>query len=225
MTVRTCRAAVLATAIAVCGSPGAARAVPILDAPDVEELVQQLAEAAAVQGICYGWHVQVQDDDGTQSGTEFGSSRGVGLPAEDRSCPRFMVFRASLRYTSESSESEDSGSFYVFGNVGGGPDERDLRRVGVSEQALLGRNDDLALANAVLALPALVAERGLAPPVPAEATEGAIPAADRPTNQPGSDWTRAYGHFIFLSVVLIGGGLGWAAWAWAADRFNFQQGQ
>lgn len=215
------RCLLLAMALSVLGPLHTAGAVPILDAPDAEELSRQLAEATAVQGICYGWRVQVRDDSGIDSGTDLGSSRGVNLPAEHQSCPRFMVFQADLHYTSESSESSDSASFFVFANVGGGPDDRDLRRVGVSESALLGTKDDLALANAVLALPALVAERGLAPPVPAQGTEGTIPAADRPTNTPGSDWTRAYGPFILLSVVLMVGGLGWAVWAWAADRFHF----
>ena len=206
--------------MAVSGPIGGAEARPILDAAHAEEVAAQLAEATAVQGICYGWQVQIDDDDDTYSGTELGSSRGVGLPAEHPSCPRFMVFRADLRYTSESSESSDSALFYVFANVGGGPDEEDLRRVGISGEALLGDKDDLAIANAVLALPALVAEHGLAPPVPAVSTEGTIPAADRATGRPGSDWVRAYGAFILLSAALLVGGLGWAGWAWAAERFD-----
>ncbi|HEV2759368.1 MAG TPA: hypothetical protein VGV86_07355 [Acidimicrobiales bacterium] len=214
------RAVLLGLAIAVYGPIGGADARPILETAFAEEVAAQLAEATAVQGICYGWQVQIDDDDGTDSGTEVGSSRGAGLAAEHPSCPRFMVFRAELHYTSESSESSDSARFYVWANVGGGPDEEDLRRVGVSGEALLGNNDDLAIANAVLALPALVAEHGLAPPVPAVSTEGTIPAADRPTGRPGSDWIRAYGVFAFLSAALVIGGLGWAGWAWAADRFG-----
>jgi hypothetical protein len=148
------RAVLLGFAIAVSGPIGGAEASPILDAAHAEEVAAQLAEATAVQGICYGWQVRIDDDDGTYSGTELGSSRGVGLAAEHPSCPRFMVFRADLHYTSESSESSDSALFYVFANVGGGPDEEDLRRVGISGEALLGDKDDLAIANAVLALPA-----------------------------------------------------------------------
>lgn len=214
------RAVPLGLLIAVSGPLGAAEARPILDTAHAEEVAGQLAEATAVQGICYGWQVRIQDDDGTFGGIEAGSSRGVGLPAEHPSCPRFMVFRADLHYTSASSESSDSASFFVFTNVTGGPDEQDLRRVGVSGEALLGDKDDLAIANAVLALPTLVAERRLAPPVPAVVTEGTIPAVDRPTGRPGSDWIRAYGAFVLLSVALVVGGLGWAAWAWAAHRFH-----
>lgn len=220
---RARQALLLAAAIAFSSPLGPAGARPILERADGEELARQLAEATEVQGICYGWRVQIQDDSGSSSGTDLGSSRGVDLPAEDPSCPRFMVFRADLHYTSESSESADSASFYVFGNVAGGPDEEDLRRVGVSGEALLGGKDDVALANAVLALPAIVAERGLAPPVPADTTEGTIPEADGPTNRPGSDWLRAYGPFVALSLGMVAVGLGWAAWAWASVRFKFAE--
>ena len=219
MTARAARIAVL-VAVLVLGPASAAGAVPILDPADAEELAAQLAEATRVQGICYGWYVNVWDEGAGTSRADIGSSRGVGQPAEHQSCPRFLVFRADLRYTPESSESEDSATFYVFGNVTGGPDDRDLRRLGVSESALVGNDDDLALINAVQALPALVAERRLAGVVPAEPTEGTIPAADRPTNTPGSDWTRSYGHFVLLSAVLVLGGLGWAAYAWAEDRYG-----
>lgn len=218
---RTARAALLALVLAVAGAATPAGAVPILDPVDAEDLARELAEATTVQGICYGWQVTVRDDSGTYSGTDVGSSLGAGLNAAgDRLCPRFIVFRADIHYTAESSESEDSASFLVFANVGGGPDDRDLRRVGVTESSLLGSKDDLGLINAVQALPALVAEKRLAAAVPAAPTEGTIPAADRPTNRPDSDWARAYGEFLGISAVLFFGGLGWAGWAWASDRFG-----
>ena len=217
------RAVVLGLGLVLLAPAAPAGAVPILDPLDAQELVQELAEATAVQGICYGWRVAVSDDSGTFTGTDVGSSRGVGVPAEgDRACPRFVVFRADLHYTSESSESEDSASFHVFANVGGGPDDRDLRRAGVTEDSLLGSKDDLGLINAVQALPALVAERRLAPPVAADATEGTIPATDRATNRPGSDWTRSYGEFLGIAAVLFFGGLGWAGWAWLSERFGLK---
>ena len=192
-------------------------AVPILEPADAQELAAQLAEATEAQGICYGWSVTVYDEGRGSSEVDVGSSRGVGQSAE-QSCPRFIVFRADVVYTPESSESEDSASFYLFGNVANGPTEDDLRRVGFSAKALVGNDDDLALINAVQALPVLVAERRIAGAVPADPTEGTIPAQDRPTNRPGSDWTRTYGHFVLLSVVLVLGGLGWAAYAWLAER-------
>jgi hypothetical protein len=214
-------AVVLFLVLAIVGPATPAGAVPILDPLDAQELVQELAEATAVQGICYGWQVTVRDDAGIYTGTDLGSSLGVGVtPVGNRACPRFVVFQADLRYTAESSESEDSASFLVLANVGGGPDDRDLRRVGVTEESLLGSKDDLGLINAVQALPALVAEKRLAAAVPPEPTEGTIPAADRPTNRPGSDWTRAYGEFLGVAAVMVLGGLGWAGWAWASDRLG-----
>ena len=212
----------LAVALSVLGAAAPAEAVPILDPADAQELAQELAEAAEVQGICYGWEVDVRDDSGISTGRDVGSSRGVGLPAPDVSCPRFVVFQADVHYTSESSESEDSASFLIFTNVGGAPLESDLRRVGVDGASLLGSKDDLALINAVQALPALMAERGLAPVIPAEPTEGTIPEADFPTNRPGSDWSRAYGEFLWLAGLLVVGGLGWAGWAWAKNRFGLE---
>lgn len=215
------RALLLALPLVIAGPAAPAGAAPILDPLDAQELARELADATAVQGICYGWRVTVRDDSGIYSGTDLGSSLGVGIPPEgDRSCPRFVVFQADLHYTSESSESEDSASFFVVANVGGGPDDRDLRRVGVNEDSLLGAEDDLGLINAVQALPALVAEKRLAATVPVDATEGTIPTTDFPTNRPGSDWTRAYGEFLGLAAVAFVGGLGWAGWAWASDRFG-----
>ena len=42
---------------------GAASAVPILDSADATELASTLAEASQAQGgICYGWHVQINDE-------------------------------------------------------------------------------------------------------------------------------------------------------------------
>jgi len=198
-----------------------ASAVPILDAEDAAELAEELVEATAVQGICYGWDVTVHDAAGTYSGIDTDSSRGVGEPAQVPSaCPRWMVFEAVLTYTSESSESEDSAVFRVESNVEGAPREEDLRRVGIDGDALLGVTDDLAIINATRALPALAAERGLAPPLVLERNTAAIPAVDRPTSGPGSDWTRSYGDFILLSVLFMIGGLTWAGGAWAVSRFD-----
>jgi len=197
---------------------GPAGALPILAQPDAEELAADLEEAAEVQGICYGWRVRVNDSDRILSGEDVGSSRGVGLPAQDVSCPRWMVFEAILTYTSASSESEDSATFRVWSNVPGAPLEANLRRVGVDSAALLGENDDVAVINATLALPALAAELRLAPPLPLDRNTEGIPEVDRPTGTPGSDWLRTYGVYLALSGVLVVGGLVWAGWAWVAGR-------
>lgn len=209
--------ALLAAATIVAGA-GSASALPILDPEDAAEVVQELAEATEVQGICYGWDVTVNDAAGTYSGVDLGSSRGVGVPAQ--ACDRWMVFEAFLTYTSESSETEDSATFRVTSNVMGAPREQDLRVVGIDGDALLGVTDDLAIINAARALPALAAERGLVPPLVLERNNEDIPAVDRPSPGTGSDWTRNYGDHLLLSVLFMIGGLTWAGGAWAVDRFD-----
>lgn len=214
----------LVAAMVVLGSATPAAALPILDPQQADGLAADLAEAAEVQGICYGWQVRVDDAAGTLSGVDMGSSRGVGTSAEDPSCPRWMVFEASVSYKSSSSESEDSASFAVWSNVAGAPSESDLRRVGVSGGALLGTADDMGIVNATLALPALAAELRLAPALPLERNTADIPAVDRPTGQPGSDWIRSYGKFLLLFGLFVVIGLAWAGWAWAADRYDWKTG-
>lgn len=196
-------------------------ALPVLEPADAEELAAELAEATAVQGICYGWKVTVHDEEAGTTAVDAGSSRGVGTSVEDPSCRRWMVFEADLTYTPSSSESEDSASFWVQSNVSGAPYEPELRRVGITGGDLLGSEDDLGVINATLALPALAAELRLAPALPVEPNLEEIPQADRPTGEPGPDWTRSYGHFLLLALVLVLGGAGWAGWAWAAERYGW----
>ncbi len=123
-----------------------------------------------------------------------------------------MIFEATVTYTSASSEAEDSASFSVSSNVAGAPSSTDLRDNGITEGALLGNNDDQAVANATLLLPALMAEKGLAEPISLEANTQALPASDKATGTPGSDWLRKYGAAVAVTALLFLGGLGWAAW-------------
>ena len=59
-------AAAAALALAMLVVPVApAGAAPILDDGDATELANALAEATEEQGVCYGWEVVVQDDDGS----------------------------------------------------------------------------------------------------------------------------------------------------------------
>ena len=222
MTGRRAAASVIAVALVlVLSAARPVAALPILEPADADELAAELAEAAEVQGICYGWEVTVDDQATNVRSVDVGSSRGAGLDVRDPSCPRWMVFQADLTYTPSSSESEDSAAFRVWTNVGGAPDESDLRRVGITGDALLGSADDLAVINATLALPALAAERRLAPALPVERDAGDVPPTDGPTNPPGPDWSRTYGHFILLAVAFVVGGLGWAGWAWLSDRYQW----
>lgn len=183
-----------------------AGALPILEEGDAVELANKLAEATEEQGVCFGWSVDVQDDGGSLSGTDTGSSLGPGRSPYDPACSPYVVFRASLHYTSEASEAADSATYSIDSNLPGF-DARSLDGLGISGSGLLGGNDDIVVANATALLPALVAEQGLAPPIPIEETAGTtIPAADRPTNTPGSDlWRTHWAAYSFTGLLLLGG--------------------
>ena len=189
-----------------------AGALPVLEGADANELAQALAEATEDQDVCYGWEVTVYDYGGSGDGVDEGSSLGVGKSANAAECARWVIFEASITYTSQASESEDSASFSVASNVVGGPSSADLRDNGITEGALLGNKDDQTVANATLLLPALMAEKGLAEPISLEANTQALPAGDKATGTPGSDWLRKYGAAVAVAALVFLGGLGWAAW-------------
>lgn len=199
--------------VALSATPGTAAAVPILAPADAAELVEALAEAYAVQGVCYGWSVIVQDDEGSSGGADVGSHTAVGSRIAERECPRYVVFMANIHYTSSWSEAEDDASFSLRTNIPGGPTTDSLKRVGIRDNALLGDDDDVTVANAVSALPLLVADLGLAPPVPLEANTDPLPAGDAATGQPGSDlWRQNAFMYVFLMLLFVGAA-GWLAYA------------
>jgi len=150
----------------------------------------------------------VQDDGGSLSGIDEGSSFGPGVNPFDMTCARHVIFTARIHYTSEVSEAADSASFSVVSSLPGF-DVDDLSGLGVSSDGLLGSDDDLVIANATALLPALVAEQGLAPPVPIEETTGTVPPSDRPTNTPGSDRWRTYWPAFAFTGFLVVAGLAW----------------
>lgn len=203
---------VLGTAVLITGGAQPAAAVPVLDAADATELAQALADATEDQDVCYGWKVTVYDYGGGGDGIDQGSSLGVGQTAIQTQCPRYVVFEAYVTYTSSASESEDSASFDVTSNIPGAPTSADLRDNGISGGGLLGADDDQVVANATLLLPALMAEKGLAEPISLEANTQPLPASDRATGTPGSDWLRKYGAAVAVAALTLLGGLGWAAW-------------
>jgi hypothetical protein len=108
--VRRAAAVALAGALLVL-SPAAASADVIFDPADADELASVLAEAYTDQGVCYGWHVNV-DNVGVQE-ESVGSNFGAGRSADAGSCKATVEFWANITYTSEASESEDSSSYDV----------------------------------------------------------------------------------------------------------------
>ena len=201
-----------AIAAAALGWAGPAGALPILEPADAEELAAELAEAAADHGICYGWSVEVFDEGGSGDGVDAGSDRGAGRPVDRDACSRWMEVQASVRYTSEWSESEDSASVGVDTNLDFPPGEPDLARLGVSGDRFLGADDDVALADAAAALPVLAVEGGHARAEPAAPDAEAVPPADGPARAPGSDFLRTYTGPLVLSGAAVAAGLGWGAY-------------
>lgn len=189
--------------------PAPARALPILETTDAEELVALLADATEVQDICYGWNVTVANEESGSLLADSGSGAGVDTRA-DEGCDRWVIFQASLRYTSSSSEAEDSADFSVESNVPNAPSEFDLRAIGIDGDRLLSDNDDLAIIDATSALPLLVADRGIAPAVELAPNVRALPAGDQATGDHGSDWTRANGAALAIAICLFVLAIVWA---------------
>ena len=202
-------AATLATAVLIAVATTPAVALPILDTVDAEELAADLADATAEQGICYGWNVAVQDDSGEFSGDDIGSNLGVGQSAVDPECDKWIVFTARIHYTSESSEAEDSADWSIESNLD--VERGTLVRLGITDGALLSGDDDVVVANATRALPALAAEEGVARPIPLDIGTADVPDADKPTGTHGSDWLRAYWAPFALGLGLVGFGVLWIA--------------
>ncbi|MDP3711721.1 MAG: hypothetical protein Q8R60_04455 [Mycobacteriales bacterium] len=184
-------------------APSHAATNPVFDDETAADIQAALDEATAVQGVCYG--VRLEVDDG-ETGTFTGSFEVLSA-ATGPACRGSVVLQASLTYTSEFSELEDSAFWSVVSDLPGAPTPTDLRRLGLSAGALLddGKSEQTLL-NAVLALPALTAERvpGVVPLVLVEAT-AAPPAQAAPTDTPGSDRVRTHlTSLALLGLLLVG---------------------
>ncbi|MBC7374345.1 MAG: hypothetical protein H7323_10195 [Frankiales bacterium] len=207
---RTAATAALALALALPAGPAYAEN-PVLDAAGDADLVSSLAQARDVQNVCYGYRLDVADQDtGQFSGTYVTSSSGVGVPPDPASCPRGIVeVLASVTYTSSYSEAEDSASWQLSSTIGGGLTIADVEAVtGASANDLLDdATSETALLNAVLSLPGLASERAGLPPVVLEQNTEPLPAGARATDTPSSDWLRQNATLLTLCVLAIGFGL------------------
>ncbi|WP_210495706.1 hypothetical protein [Patulibacter sp. SYSU D01012] len=195
----------------------------LLDAGDRVELAQSLADATSETGVCFGYELRLSGS-GTAGGTESLSSGGPNVAVDEMppsSCPRGRLrLDVSLRYTSSSSESEDSASYYVTASgldgarpAGSTAALKDL--TGVDDGALLGDDDDLALRNLAAALPLLLDD---ADPAEEATTAAAAPNGDRLTGSPGGDWMRAHGVTVLVSGVVLVLALLVAWGGWRARR-------
>lgn len=194
-----------------------AASLPLLDQAEAAELAEELADATEKQKICYGWDVTVDAQDGSVGGRDVGSNLGAGIPADTApSCSQYAIFAATITYTDEWSEAEDSATFTVRSNLPGAAlDIGDY----VTERALLGELEDVAVIDATLTLPMLVADKGLAPyPDPASPATTPPPADAFPTDPPRSDFLRVWWPGLLLAAVSIFGGSGFLLSAFLEGR-------
>jgi hypothetical protein len=181
-------------------SPAAASADVIFDPADADELASVLAEAYTDQGVCYGWHVNV-DNVGVQE-ESVGSNFGAGKSADTGSCKATVEFWANITYTSESSESEDSSSYDVH-STPSSVTRDDLDALGLDFDGLTGEDPDVVVGKAVTALPLLAADKGIATPLSAAPETATAPADAQLTDDPGSDWWRESGGMLIWALVLM----------------------
>ncbi len=182
---------------------------PVLDTEGDTDLAEALAEATQVQGVCYGYALEVNDfDTGSFDGSFAASSAGPGRAASTATgCTRGVVqLTARMTYTSSASESEDSASWSLQSTLPG-LTIRDVERVtGTDARGLLddAKSEDVLL-NAVLALPGLATERAGVPPLVLDPGGEAAPDDARATGTPGSDWMRENGSALLLcGLALVG---------------------
>lgn len=168
--------------------------------------VELLARAANAQGVCYGWELR---DGG--SPVSVGSNLGDGVDVrEQAACPRWIVVRADVTYTPESSESSDSAYVQVVGSSDLEYDDLDRIRTGLDrfelDQSVFVDDPGWAVCRAAVALPLLAAENGIVDPVPfATATPAGTAATPTALPDAGSDFWRARWSYTILAVVLIVG--------------------
>ena len=183
-------------------TPAPATASPVLDEADAVELAQALAEATAVQDVCYGWRVDLRDDSGGPSGEDVGSSQGPDVALDPAACEKWVLLEGAIHYTSEASDFEDEAGMRIASNLTPAPTEADLRQLGVAG-SLTDEDNDVVLLNMVEALPLAVASNGQAPYVPFETAETPVAGQGEPTGTPGSDVLRQWWPLIVLCVLAI----------------------
>ncbi len=205
---RTALAAALLAPLLIASPASAAN--PVLDPEDDAEVAEALAEATAVQDVCYGYVLAVDDGDtGEWGGTYAASSGGEGVRAtEADGCSAGVVeLIARITYTSDFSEAEDSASWDLVSDVPG-LTISDVESSGLSAQGLLDDGSSATtLRSAVLSLPRLAAERAGVEPVVLQPNASPLPEGAAPTGTPGSDWLREHLVLLALSVGAVLAGL------------------
>jgi hypothetical protein len=178
-----------------------------------QQLVSRLSTATQQQRICYGWQIDTGLIASSQYagapapprlGLDLGSNLGAGIDPRTRpqECPRWVMFTADYSYSSSDDEwtSVRPG---IATNLAVPLGVNDLTTAGIVQSELLGDQANARLADAIGALPMIVAEKGAARPVPYAAAAN-VPAGTEPS-APGKGRYVAMG----VAVLLILGGLAW----------------
>lgn len=197
-------------------APATASADVIFDPADADDLAAILAEAYTDQNVCYGWQVSVSDPIAGLS-ESVGSNFGAGKPVSSGSCQATVEFTADITYTSESSEAEDSSSYGVT-STPSGVTRAGLDDLGIDFGGLTGEDPDVAIGQAVTALPLLAADAGIANPIEAAPATGEAPADAQLTDNPGSDWWRNQGGMVMWAAIVMAAGGVFAWWVLRTDR-------
>nr|WP_307854621.1 hypothetical protein [Micromonospora sp. C31] len=192
--------------------------VPPPTATERTDTVPLLARAAESQGICYGWQLEER----YAAVVNVGSNLGDGVSVEDDpACPRWVRVVGDIRYTAQSSESEDHAYVTVEGSADFRPADlravaRNLERFGLTGDVFLD-DPGWAITRAAVSLPLLVAEQGLADPAPVATAEPSTPPTALP--DAGSDfWRDRWGYVLAVAGLLLVTGLLVAAGCWQRGR-------
>jgi hypothetical protein len=200
--IRRAGAVLAAAALAVLWAAPPAAADPVFAGSDAQALVAVLAKASDAQGVCYGWNVTVTDFGGSgQPGTDVGSNRGVGVQAS--TCPKWVEFYATVEFTAETSDSDDSAILRLMSDgLADPPEVGDLADLGITQKSLLDDDLDDVTYRGTTALPLLVTQRGGAPPVELDPATAAPPGGG-PVARPGSDFLRNQWQLLALGGLLL----------------------
>ncbi len=178
---------------------------PTITREDAQAVVDNLAAAYQVQGVCYGWSLSITNFARSGERVEsVGSNFGTGIELVDIpetvECEGRVRLTAQVTWTSEQSESEDSGSLRIDTepNAALGPLlTSQLADLGVTVHALI--DDPIEVwAQAMLALPLLMTENGAFEPVPPVISP---PSSAITAPEVGSDWWRRHGMTSTIAVV------------------------